>query len=155
MSKLEIKENKKLVLKQVICKKLLGAQLDNVDNEIEKFHQHLQLLNVQLFGPLVVKNSGTKIHEDGQLTTDFELYVQAHDFRQYNKIYEVAEEISVPHCLYLRFEDSPEYLQLAYSKMELYFYENDLQTDGTTYTVYVNSTLDQMTADIFRPVISL
>ena len=61
----------------------------------------------------------------------------------------------MPHCLYLRFEDSPEYLQLAYSKMELYFYENDLQTDGTTYTVYVNSTLDQMTADIFRPVISL
>ena len=117
MAKLEIKENKKLVLKKVICKKLLGAQLDNVDNEIEKFHQHLQLLNVQLFGPLVVKNSGTKIHEDGQLTTDFELYVQAHDFRQYNKIYEVAEEISVPHCLYLRFEDSPEYLQLAYSKM--------------------------------------
>ena len=62
MAKLEIKENKKLVLKQVICKKLLGAQLDNVDNEIEKFHQHLQLLNVQLFGPLVVKRRGRVFH---------------------------------------------------------------------------------------------
>ncbi|MFA9413798.1 MULTISPECIES: AraC family transcriptional regulator [unclassified Streptococcus] len=155
MAKLEIKEQKKLVLKQVICQKLSSVQLDAVDEAIDKFQKHLALLKVQVFGPLVVKSGGTQIHDDGQLTTDFELYVQAHDYRQYDKFYEVYEMLTVPNCLYLRFEDSPEYLQLAYSKLECHIYENDIQTDGTNYTVYVASSPERLTVDIFRPVMSL
>ncbi|MFA9493901.1 hypothetical protein [Streptococcus sp. E17BB] len=47
MAKLEVKDNKKLVLKQVICKKVHGAKVENVDHEIDKFHQHLQLVKAQ------------------------------------------------------------------------------------------------------------
>ncbi|TVW07988.1 AraC family transcriptional regulator, partial [Streptococcus pneumoniae] len=57
--------------------------------------------------------------------------------------------------LYVRFEDSPEYLQYAYSKLDLYVYENDIQTDGIVYTVYVNSSPEKMVVDIFRPIVSL
>ena len=70
-------------------------------------------------------------------------------------MYDVQDMVSVPHCLYVHFEDSPEYLQFAYSKLDLYMYENDIQTDGTVYTVYVNSSPEKMTVDIFRPIISL
>ncbi|HFI0136393.1 hypothetical protein [Streptococcus suis] len=155
MSKLEVLENKKLVLKKVICKKLSSLQFENLEQEIDKFYQHLQLLKVQMFGPLIVKNSGTILHEDGTITVDYDLYVQAHDFRQYDKFYTVYEEIVCPHCVYVRFEDSPEYLQYAYSKLDLHFYENELETNGTIYTVYVNTNNETMTVDIFRPIISL
>lgn len=44
MAKLEVKDNKKLVLKSVICKKLHDTKVEDVDQEINRFHQHLQLL---------------------------------------------------------------------------------------------------------------
>ncbi|VMW75869.1 Bacteriocin ABC transoporter [Streptococcus pneumoniae] len=53
MAKLEVKDNKKLVLKSVICKKLHDTKVEDVDQEINKFHQHLQLLKAQIFGPLL------------------------------------------------------------------------------------------------------
>ncbi|MFA9467321.1 AraC family transcriptional regulator [Streptococcus sp. E24BD] len=155
MAKLEVKDNKKLVLKQVICQKLHGAKVENVDKEIDKFRQHLQLLKAQVFGPLIVKSCGTIIHDDGDITTDFEFYVQAHNAQMYSNMYEIQDTISVPHCLYIRFEDSPEYLQFAYSKLEIYMYENDIQTDGTVYTVYIKSSAEKMIVDIFRPIVSL
>lgn len=155
MAKLEVKDNKKLVLKQVICKKIHGTKVEDVDHELDKFQQHLQLVKAQVFGPLIVKSCGTVIHNDGSITTDFEFYVQAHNAQQYQNIYDIQDIVSVPHCLYVRFEDSPEYLQFAYSKLELYIYENDIQTDGTVYTVYVNSSPEKMIVDIFRPIISL
>ncbi|HET0843144.1 TPA: AraC family transcriptional regulator [Streptococcus pneumoniae] len=138
MAKLEVKDNKKLVLKSVICKKLHDTKVEDVDQEINKFHQHLQLLKAQIFGPF-----------------DFEFYIQAHNAQQYSNIYDVQDSISVPYCLYVRFEDSPEYLQYAYSKLDLYVYENDIQTDGIVYTVYVNSSPEKMVVDIFRPIVSL
>lgn len=54
MAKLEVKDNKKLVLKSVICKKLHDTKVEDVDQEINKFHQHLQLLKAQIFGPLIL-----------------------------------------------------------------------------------------------------
>lgn len=107
MAKLEVKDNKKLVLKSVICKKLHDTKVEDVDQEINKFHQHLQLLKAQIFGPLIVKSCGTTIHDDGLITTDFEFYIQAHNAQQYSNIYDVQDSISVPYCLYVRFEDSP------------------------------------------------
>ncbi|HGA1284932.1 TPA: hypothetical protein ACIRHU_001504 [Streptococcus suis] len=46
-------------------------------------------------------------------------------------------------------------MQYAYSKLDLHFYENDLETNGIIYTVYVNTNNETMTVDIFRPIISL
>lgn len=89
MAKLEVKDNKKLVLKSVICKKLHDTKVEDVDQEINKFHQHLQLLKAQIFGPLIVKSCGTTIHDDGLITTDFEFYIQAHNAQQYSNIYDV------------------------------------------------------------------
>lgn len=64
--------------------------------------------------------------------------------------------LSLFHIVYMFvFEDSPEYLQYAYSKLDLYVYENDIQTDGIVYTVYVNSSPEKMVVDIFRPIVSL
>lgn len=155
MAKLEVKDNKKLVLKSVICKKLHDTKVEDVDQEINKFHQHLQLLKAQIFGPLIVKSCGTTVHDDGAITTDFEFYIQAHNAQQYSNSYLVQDMVSVPHCLYVRFEDSPEYLQYAYSKLDLHIYENDIQTDGIVYTVYVHSSPEKMLVDIFRPIVSL
>lgn len=155
MSKLEVKENKKLVLKNVIVHRQDQLDIRKFDKEIEKLHQKMKLIGVQTYGPLVVKNSGTKIHNDGQVTVDYEFYMQAHNYKEFTKFFETQDQIICENCIYVRFEGAIEDLQLAYSKLDLHMYENDLQTDGTNYTVYVQVSGRQMIVDIFKPVVSL
>ena len=63
MSKIEIKENKKLVLKKVVNKRLSNIELQNLDIEINKFYNNIQMLKIQTFGPLIVRNKGVNVSE--------------------------------------------------------------------------------------------
>lgn len=155
MSKLEVKENKKLVLKQVLIKELKNFQLEKINEEVDKFTNQLRLLNVQTFGPLITKSSGTNIHDDGSITMDVELMVQAHDYKQYKKTFHTKERVEFSHCIYVRYEGKPENMHYANSKLELYLYENDLVTDGSTINVYVDESTDKIVIDIFQPVVRL
>lgn len=152
MGKLDLISGKKLVLKKVIIKKLPGIALQDIDHEIQQFYQQLKLLNVQIFGPLITRNKGTNIHEDGTISVDYELYMQAHDYQQYDHQFDISDEICVENCLYVRFCDSPEYLELAQAKMSIYIYEEDIPVLEDTYTVFVSSNDAQITVDIFKPV---
>lgn len=155
MIKMEVKENKKLVLKQVVMKQYKNIPLDAVDVELNTFTNQLQLFNVQAFGPLVSINGGTTIHDDGTLTMDYELIVQAHDYRQYNKNFQIKERIEFPNCIYLKFKGKPEDLTYAHSKLDLYFYEQGIIPSGDAITVLVDDNSDQIEVDLFRPVASL
>lgn len=155
MNKLEIKRNKKLVLKKVLKKRLRGIQIEKLDVEINRFDQQLKLLKVQTYGPLVTRNCGTLIHDDGSVSMDYELYVQAEDYQQYQKYFIVVDEIIVDNCLYLRFNDSAEYIPYAFSKLDIYIYENDIPIKNDVYTVYLNGDGEKVIVDIFRPVNSL
>lgn len=155
MSKLEVKENKKLVLKQAIIKKHQNIGLESIDEKLNDFTNQLRLFNVQTFGPLVTRNGGTTIHDDGSLTTDYELIIQAHDYKQYQKSFRIKEKIEFPNCMYVKFKGQAEDLHYAHSKLDLYSYEHDLTTKGDVITVLINEFEDQIEVDIFRPVVSL
>lgn len=152
MTKLVVRENKKLILKNVIVHELRDISLENVETEIDKFLSKLELLKVQTFGPLVTKNYGTQIREDGAITTNYDIMIQAHDYKQYKKIYKTYNQVTAEYCVYVRFEDHPQYSNYAHTKLELYFYENDLMSDGTTYSVIVNDTAEHLVMDLFQPV---
>ncbi|MFN7249517.1 MAG: AraC family transcriptional regulator [Anaerobacillus sp.] len=155
MTKMEVKENKKLVLKQVLIKQLKNIQLDQIDEEVTKFTNQMQLLKVQTFGPLITKTSGTNFHEDGKITMDYELMVQAHDYKQYKKTFHTSERFECSNCVYLRYEGAPENIHYATSKLDLYFFENELASDGSTINVHVSESTDRIVVDIFKPVLEL
>lgn len=152
MPKLEVLENKKLVLKNVLCKELKNIEFEILDAQINKFGLLLDKLSVQTFGPLVMKNSGVNISEDGKMTMDYNLFIQAHDYEQYKNSFDIIERLEVPYCIYIRFEGSPENLQYAHSKLDLYFYENELESTGEIYSVMIEETEHHTVVDLFRPV---
>lgn len=152
MSKMVIKENKKLVLKQVLIKELKNIKLDQVDEEITKFVNQIKLLKVQVFGPLVVRNLGVEVHEDGTMTVHYELIVQAHDYNQYKNTFKTKEIFKCENCVYLRYEGKPEDIHFANSKLDIYFFENNLISEGSTINVYVSDSPDNIVVDIFKPV---
>jgi len=152
MSKLEVKENKKLVLKNVLRKELNNIKIDDLDNEISKFGNKLQLLHVQLFGPLIIRNRGTKIHDDGSVTMDYDLIAQAHDYLQYKDQFIIEDKHSVDNCIYVRFEGAMDEINYAYTKLDLHIYENDLISNGEIYLINVQEHPEHSIIDIFRPV---
>ena len=152
MVKLEVKENKKLVLKNVVVKELRNISLESVDEAISKAIKQIQVMKIQSFGPLVTKNYGMVIHEDGTATINYDVMVQAHDYKQYQGTFKTYEKLTNEYCLYLRFEDSPEYLPFAYNKLDLYLYENDLEPEGSIINVLIEDSENQLIMDIFKPV---
>lgn len=152
MSKLNVQENKKLKLKNVMVQELTGIAMEELDKEINTFINKVQTLNVQTFGPLITCNKGLKIGEDGSMTVDYEVMIQAHDYLQYKNSFKVLDEVVVEHCVYLRFEDQPEYINFAYSKMDLYFYENDIDELGPVYTIMLHESENLIKMDLFKPV---
>lgn len=147
-----VKENKKLVLNNVLIKKHESIALDAIDEKLNSFTNQIKLFNVQTFGPLVTRSEGTTIHEDGTLTTDYELIVQAHDYKQYQKQFHIKDRVEFPHCIYLKFKGKVDDMHYAHSKLDLYFYENDLTANGDVVTVLINEYEDQVEVDLFRPV---
>ncbi len=153
MPRLEVKEHKKLVLVKTLKKELRDAPLDSVDQEIIKFTQKLDLLKVQVFGPLVIHNVGTNIHEDGTMTLDYNLIVQAYDYKQYKNKFIAEERYECNHCLYLHYEGRPEDISYAHMKLDLFEYENELITTGELYTVCISENESYVVMDLFKPVV--
>lgn len=153
MPKLEIKENKRLVLKNVIIKELRNISIRDLDPEINKFVNHLQVMHVQAFGPMVLKLIGTKLHEGGVISFDYDIIVQAHNYMNFKNQFKVEKEHTCDNCAYVRFEGRQEDLQFAHSKLDLHFYENDMATNGVSYTVHISNNPEHMVVDIFKPVV--
>ena len=152
MPKLEVKTNKKLVLKNVIVHEMKNIKMSELEKELQKFERNLKLLNVQTFGPLIKKNYGMSISDNGEMTICCDAMIQARDYKQYQNTYIVHDIYTAEHCVYIRFEDRPEHLNYAYSKLDLFFYENDLESEGIIYSVLINQTSDMITMDLFKPV---
>lgn len=155
MSKLELKENKKLVLKQVLVKELKNIEIDNIDKEIFKFANQLKQFNVQVFGPLIKKTLGTTVHDDGRITMDYELMVQAHNYKKFTKIFTVKERVESENCVFLRYKGKPNDIHFAISKLELHFFEKDLVSNGVLFEIIISESAEQVVVDFFKPVVSL
>lgn len=152
MPRLEVLENKKLVLKNVLHKELKGISMDTIDKEIYEFGKMLDLLKVQTFGPLIIKTAGTNITEDGNITVDYDLFIQAHDYKQYKNSFLVEDRHVCEHCAYVHYEGSPEDLNYAHMKLDLFFYEHDLKNQGILYSVCIQEGEEYIVMDLFRPV---
>ncbi|MDO4605607.1 MAG: hypothetical protein Q4B23_06490 [Helcococcus sp.] len=152
MNKIIIERNKKLVLKKVISQEYDGRGYQDIDRDINNFLKRIRTLNVQTFGPLVIHNKGTIISEENTSISSYNLYIQAHDYKQYKKQFNILDEVVVEYCLYTRFEGKPEYLQLAFNKLEIYEYEEDIITRGDIYMVSLEDSEDHIVMDIFKPM---
>lgn len=101
---------------------------------------------------MVIHNKGTIISEENISVSSYNLYIQAHEYKEYKNIYTILDEVVAEYCLYTRFEGKPEYLQLAFNKQEIYEYEEDIITRGDIYMISLEDSEDHIVMDIFKPV---
>ena len=155
MPKLPVVENKKLVLTNVICYELRNISYDLLDTKINQFIHKLKVLNVNSFGPLITKAFGTNINPTGELMINYDIMVQVHNYVNYKDMFKTYDRLVVENCVYVRFDDHPQYMNFAHNKLDLYFYEQDLISSDITYTVIVEENNNNLVMDLFKPVKTL
>jgi len=151
LKKMEVKEHKKLVLKNILRREVRGITSDDFNRELLMFHKFIERERVQTFGPLVIVTLGTQVLGDA-ITQDFDLIIQAHNYKKYSLQAQISERFECSNCIYIKFEGHPKDLHYAYSKLDLFLYENELESDGKTYSIVLEETGNYTTIDIFLPV---
>ena len=153
MKKLEVKKDKRLVLKNVIIKELRNINIENLEVEIQKFTNYLLVHHIASFGPLITKMLGSNIHDDGNMTFDYDIMIQVNDMHLYKKQFKTMYEYTCDYCIYIHFVGKMEDLQYAHSKLDIYIYENELETNGVVYSIFISDSTESVVIDIFRPIV--
>jgi hypothetical protein len=153
MPKLEVKENKKLILRNVLQKHVEKIELSEIDSEISKFINFIEIAKIETVGPLVTFTKGIQISDEGLITMDYVIMVQTQRKNGEHGSYKFVNEFILDNCIYVRYEGRPEEMQFAQNKLELYEWEHELTATGEQATVFVNETELSSTVDIFRKIV--
>ncbi len=152
MEKIKINDNIELKLNNVIAHKLNDMIVDKLDWEIHNFENKIALLEITCISPIIVKSSGTKINEVGEIRVDYEILVEIEGTSNLPDYFSYYGEYHVPNCVQVIFDDSPEYLGMASQKMNVYFYEMNYEDNGELFTIISNYSEENCRVEYFKPI---
>lgn len=100
-------------------------------------------------GPLIQKTEYS-VNEEGQLDIKVYLMRQANTFiHNVEAPYNMESVLRVRNCMYARYTGPEEKLKLAYDKINVTAFEEDIELSNTSYTIFVDKQDDNIVADIF------
>ncbi|MDR3316006.1 MAG: hypothetical protein LBS98_05980 [Coriobacteriales bacterium] len=128
-------------------------QLQSFQALIEQTELHIRQKGAQAIGPLIQRTE-LRVDEDGEPQIAITFIRQVNTFINHvDAPYRMEALIREADCLYTRFVGEEEHLQLAYNKLQIVGYEEEIPLRGDAYTVFVNQSDEggTLTADIFMP----
>ncbi|MBS6506802.1 MAG: hypothetical protein KH369_01315 [Paraclostridium bifermentans] len=152
IEKITIRENKTLKLRNVLIRELKQDELIHMDKVTYMMENYIKSKGNSIIGPMVTYSSSL-VDDHGNLTVKSKIMIQLRN--KINKVenpYKIEEEVRVTNCLFARYNEFEENLQYAYSKLELYAFEKDINLKGDAYTIFVDNKDNKLVADIFMEV---
>ncbi|MEW9596326.1 hypothetical protein U9R71_23245 [Bacillus toyonensis] len=150
--KISITVKKTLKLNNV----LIGKVKNNEPLEIQKtshmMQSYVKSLGKSIVGPLI-SHSYSSVDSEGNIHFNINLIVQLDSPHHISDVnYEFKKQLIVENCLFARFNDEEENIRFAYLKLNVHAFENNLNLQGESYTVYMKQKSDKLMADIFMPL---
>ncbi|MBL4931805.1 hypothetical protein [Clostridium paridis] len=148
--KIIVKENKTLKLNNVLIREIGEAELKDIDKISYMIESYIKSKGNSKIGPMINYTS-VSADENGQakLVLKFMIQLKA-PLHNVETPYELRNQIRIQNCLFARFTEKEENLQFAYSKLNLYAFENDIRLKGDSYTVFVDKMENNdIIADVF------
>lgn len=152
VEKITIKENKTLKLGNILIRDLKETEVTNMDKVTYMMENYIKSKGNTAIGPLITYSSSS-IDECGKVSINSKIMIQLkNSTKKVDYPYKIKDEIKVSNCVFARYTERQESLQYAYSKIQLYAFENDINLKGDSYTIFVNSKSDKLIADVFMEV---
>lgn len=141
--------NKTLKLANVISKEVNINILESLEREVVLIENYIKSKGSQPIGPLIQYTS-TKVNEQGELDLVIKLMRQSSNFiNNVEPPYQMKSVLCIKDCMYVRYTGPESKLKLAYDKINLIAFEEDIELKGDSYTVFVNQVDDNIIADVF------
>ena len=154
MGKLQFNTSKILKLQNVLKSKI---DLENQDMDlavlVEKMQSYIKVKGAVQIGPLI-QCTRTFVNEEEELDMEIILMLQCNHFiNSVEKPYSMESVLRVTDCMYCRYMGPGEQLKIAYDKINVEAFENDIELEGESYTVFVDENEEEGTivADVFVP----
>lgn len=156
MNEIIITENKTLKLQNLLSVKLdLESEDVNLFNtEVKKLNTYIQTHGARQIGPLI-QYSSIEVNDEGEVDLNMKFMLQADNFiHNVEQPYRMESLLRVKNCLYARYMGPEDKIKFAYDKLGVYAFENDVELEGSNYTIYVdrNEEEETMIADVFMPI---
>lgn len=152
MNKITTYPSKILKLNNVLIKRC-QVQDENFDYNltIEQMQSFIRTKGAMQIGPLI-QYTNTCLNENGEKDIDIRIMLQSNSYiHKMEQAYVMESVLRIPNCMYCRYIGPEEKLGLAYQKIQLEAFENDISLKGDSYTIFVDKDEENetITADIF------
>lgn len=151
MHKIEVSYNKTLKLSNVCIYEVTDSdmEMDNLQRIVAQMENYIRAKGAVPIGPLVQYIS-VQSTEVGELKRSIKLLRQADKFiAKLEPPYTMKSVLRCKNCLFARFEGEEDRLNMAFSKLSVIAYEEDIPLTGATYTVFTSKSEDVFSADVF------
>jgi len=154
MNKLQFYENKVLKLTNTLMGRIL-LDKDNFNLEIimEQMQTYIKIKGAVQLGPLI-QYSRVYMNDNNELDMDIMLMLQCNNYIHHvEPPYSMESVIRVPNCMYCRYIGPEDKLKFAYDKIHLEAFENDIELEDCSYTIFVDrdEEAETIVADVFIP----
>lgn len=154
MKKLVFNIDKTLKLFNVLSYEITSLDsLENINVSLEQMKSYIVSKKADLIGPMI-QFTQTEVSENGELYPKVVIMLQCSQFiTSVDQPYSMAEIIQIPHALYCKYAGPESLLKLAYDKIQVEAFENDIGLQDCSYTIFLQNDLeeDNIIADIFIP----
>jgi effector-binding domain-containing protein len=156
MNQINVSENKTLKLQNVLSYRLdLETEDANMfDTEVNKMNTFIQTHGAKQIGPLI-QHTFLKVNENNEVDVNIQFMLQSDNFiHNVETPYHMESVLRVKNCLYARYMGPESKIKIAYDKLGVYAFENEIELEDSNYTIYVsrNEEDETVVADVFIPV---
>lgn len=154
MNRLQFHLSKNLKLSNIIKYKLAFKEADlNLDIVVEQMQSYIRAKGALQVGPLI-QCTGILLNEENALDIEIVIMLQCNNYiHNVEPPYSMESVIRVPNCMYCRYIGPEDKLKFAYDKIHLEAFENDIELEDCSYTIFVdrNEEDETIVADVFIP----
>ena len=150
--KIIVRENKVLKLNTVLIRQVNESEFMDLEKVSYMMESYIKSKGNSIIGPMI-NYTTSETDESGQAKIILKLIFQLKSpIHNVETPYELKNQIRITNCIFARFNEKEENLQYAYSKIQLYAFENDIKLKGDSYTVFVDNKDGKMIADVFMEI---
>lgn len=154
MDKLNLHNNKTLKLSNVLRHTIsFDNENINLGITVEQMQAYIRSKGKIQKGPLI-QYAGVFTNKNNELDLEPVLMLQCSDYiHNVEPPYSMESVIRVPNCMYCRYIGPEDKLKFAYDKIHLEAFENDIELEDCSYTIFVdrNEEDETIVADVFIP----
>ena len=148
-NKIQLSNNKVIKLTNVIIREINIQDTDDFYKLVLHMENYIKSKGATPIGPLIQKTEYS-VNEEGQLDIKVYLMRQANNFiHNVEAPYTMESVLRVRNCMYARYTGPEEKLKLAYDKINVAAFEEDIELSNSNYTIFVDKQDDNIVADIF------